>query len=85
MALTLLYKLVGLGVPDIYNTFIMKKLVRCLLIVVSLADTGFCYSQTSPSKEDIRTRKELAKQNMAGQIQTEITALIENTIANCIL
>jgi len=25
---------------------------------------------------------ELAKQNMAGQIQTEITALIENTVAN---
>ena len=25
---------------------------------------------------------ELAKQNLAGQIQTEITALIENTVAN---
>jgi hypothetical protein len=25
---------------------------------------------------------ELAKQNLAGQIQTEVTALIENTVAN---
>lgn len=25
---------------------------------------------------------ELAKQNLAGQIQTEVTALVENTVAN---
>ena len=38
--------------------------------------------QESHVNDVIQQALELAKQNLAGQIQTEVTALIENTVAN---
>ena len=60
----------------------MKRIFLPIVACMALMVPCNAAAQTLLTKEQIKERKELAKQNLAGQVQSEITALIENTVSN---